>query len=177
MKPIFFKPLPFAVALAIAVSVGCQNSTDSQRVLFPESRLSVLEIELQSIKCDGLDSSTVEAKDSSRVGIKFEGFARLGVDLSKAEFNLQGNNLSIKLPSPEITEVVIVKSDVWDWFTNTSDRKELDKLAVDLCNKALTDFRDLAKDDFYIDCARHVAKRALIRFYKVNHPSLILSFE
>ena len=62
------------------------------RILSPESKLSVLDIEQSDVDFHGIDGqfdiSKVQYSDKSTVGIAFTGFARLGIDLSKAKFDV-----------------------------------------------------------------------------------------
>lgn len=155
--------------------VAIKQSTE--RILHPESKLSVLELEQHIIKVDGLDAGFL--KDKSKIGISFDGFAWLGVDLSKATFDLDRlrRRLVITLPKPEVTEVNVTDTRIWDRETNPSDEKALDQKECTLCNEALSDFRNLANDSFYVDTANQLAKSVLRSYYKRNYHWLNVEFK
>ena len=164
------------ILLFFSIACGCGKDNRSVRLLYPESKLSVLEIELQTYKFDGLDSGI--ARDHSAVGIRFEGFARLGIDLSKSKFEQTQNGiLVIELPPPEITEVSINETEVWDRWTNEASGEKLDEKEVELCNAALKEFSEIANDPFYIDLARRTAKRFIRNFYNDFNPDISIEFK
>ena len=153
------------------------NKTSRSRILHLESKLSVLELETATIKTDGINGGFL--KDHSQVGISFNGFARLGVDLSKAKFDLDRRSdvLTIELPNPEITEVSVTDSHTWDRSVNKSDGQKMDELECKLCNDALFEFRNLASNQYYIDTANQLAKSVLRAYYKRNYPKLDVQFK
>ena len=154
------------------------------RILHPETRLSVLELEESVIKFDGIDGHfdvwKAQYTDKSKVGISFTGFARLGVDLSKSKFDLDRfrNRLTITLPESEVTEVSVENAQIWERETNPTDAKRLDQLECKLCNDAITDFRDnVSKEPFYTETANRLARHALRMYYKRNYPWLEVEFK
>lgn len=160
--------------------VAIERST--ARVLHPESKLSVLELEESVIKLDGIDRSVnllkAQVADTSKIGISFDGFARLGVDLSKAiiEVDRLRRRVTITLPKPEITEVNVIDARIWERKSNSAKEKELDALECQLCNEALKEFRDVATEDYYIDTANNLAKVVLRSYYKRNYPQFEVEF-
>lgn len=163
--------------------VAARRSTT--RILHPESRLSVLELEESVIKFDGIDGHfnlwKAQYAEQSKIGISFTGFTRLGVDLSKAKFDLDRfrNRLTITLPESEVTEVNVEDAQIWERETNSTkdDPRKLDELECKLCNDAITDFRNAAKEPFYIDTANRLAKHMLRTYYKRNYPWLEVEFK
>lgn len=153
---------------------------NTARILHPESFLSVLELETSTIKIQGIDShfTGLTHVQKSDLGITFEGFTRLGIDLSQARFDLDRlrRRLVISLPEAEVGEVCVAGTQTWDRTTNPKDAKELDKLEVNLCNEALNDFRNMAKEKFYINTANQLAKAILLAYYKRNYPELKVEF-
>ena len=170
-----------AILCVAWVAVGRSTA----RILHPESRLSVLELEESVIKFDGIDAHfdiwKAQPADKSKIGISFAGFARLGVDLSKAKFELDRfrNRLTITLPESEVTEVGVEDVHIWERKTNLTetDAREVDALECKLCNDAITDFRDTAKEPFYTDTANRLAKHVLRSYYKRNFPWLEVEFK
>ena len=153
------------------------NKNSNPRILHPESKLSVLELETTTIKFDSINEGFL--KDHSQVGISFEGFARLGIDLSKAKFDLDSKTgvLTIELPNPEITEVSVEDTHTWDRLVNEKQAKQLDDLECKLCNNALIDFRNLAQDQFSIDAANRLARIVLRSYYKRNYQNIEVKFK
>ena len=153
------------------------------RILYPEMNLSVLELEASVIKFDGIDGHfdlrKLQLVDPSKIGISFSGSARLGVDLSRAkfEFDRLRSRLYITLPEPKVTDVDIETAHIWERKTNKADSKELDRLECKLCNEALSDFREVAKEPYYGDEANRLAKAVLRNYYKRNHPWLDVKFK
>ena len=153
------------------------------RILRPEMNISVLELEESVIKFDGIDGHfnvwKLQLADPSKIGISFSGFARLGVDLSKAKFELDRlrSRLHITLPEPKVTEVSVETAHIWERKTNKVDSEELDKLECKLHNEALSDFREVTKDPYYGDEANRLAKVVLRNYYKRNHPWLDVEFK
>ncbi len=159
--------------------VAIERSTT--RILHPESKLSVLELEESVIKFDGIDRhfTGFQWSDKSKIGISFAGFARLGIDLTKAEFDLDRlhRRLTIALPEPEVTEVNVEEAHIWERRANSSDSHKLDELECKLCNDALTEFKKVAEEDFYRDAANRLAKAVLRAYYKRNYPWLEVEFK
>lgn len=175
-------PLVFLIicgGLLVVAWKAFERSTT--RILHPESKLSVLELEESVIKFDGIDGSFkgIQLVDPSTIGIKFTGFARLGIDLSKATFDLDRlrSRLIITLPEPGVTEVNIGDAHIWERKTNSAGAEELDKKECDLCNAALDDFSKVAKEPYYVDAANRLAKVVLRNYYKRNHPWLNVEFK
>ena len=152
------------------------------RILHPESHLSVLELEESVIKFAGIDAHydvlKAQYAERSDIGITFSGFTRLGPDLSKAKFDLDllRSRLTIALPKAEVTEICVEDVQIWDRRTNPEDGKRLEELEVKLRNDALTDFRDIGQEKFYIDTANALAKVILRAYYKRNYPWLKVEF-
>lgn len=168
------------VILCVAwVAVGRSTA----RILHPESRLSVLELEESVIKFNEINRhfDGFQAADKSKIGISFAGFARLGVDLSKAKFELDRfrNRLTITLPESEVTEVSVESAQIWDRRTNLTktDPTKLDEIECKLCNDARTEFLAVAKEPFYTDTANRLAKHVLRTYYKRNYPWLDIEFK
>ena len=166
-----------AVVFGIAW-VSIEQST--ARILHPESFLSVLELETSAIKFKGIDAhfTGLTYVQKSDLGITFEGFTRIGVDLSKAKFDLDRlrGRLVISLPEAEVGDVSVEGTKIWDRKPNPNDAKKLDELEVELCNGALDDFRNMAKEKFYINTANQLAKVVLRKYYRRNYPSLKVEF-
>lgn len=167
-------------ALMCIAWVATERST--ARILHPESKLSVLELEESVIKFDGIDRSVnllkAQVADTSKIGICFDGFARLGVDLSKTKFELDRlrRRITIMLPEPEITEVNVTDMRIWERKANSANEKSLDALECQLCNDALREFRDVAKENYCIDTATYLAKVILRSYYKRNYPQFEVEF-
>ena len=172
------KPFPyyFVGIFSCLILTGCKREMRSVRMLYPDTRLSVLQIDQRVIKINGLDSKI--DREKSQVGISFDGFARLGIDLSKADFDWKrdGNMMIVSLPNPEITDVGVDKTEVWDRFTNDLDAEKLDKIEVELCNKARDDFEAVATNSFYVSLAHRVARKHIRDFYKRYNPTLTIVF-
>ena len=158
--------------------VSIERST--ARILHPESFLSVLEIETSTIKLKGIDAHFTgwTYVQKSDLGITFEGFTRIGVDLSKAKFDLDRlrGRLVISLPEAEVGEVSVEGTTIWERKPNPKDAKKLDEMEVELCNGALDDFRNMAQEKFYINTANQLAKVVLRKYYSRNYPSLKVEF-
>ena len=170
----------FVLLLLCGASFGIAwavNTQHHRRIILPESKLSVLELETTAIKFAGVDGGFL--KDHSQVGISFEGFARLGVDLSKAKFDLDRKSemMTIELPTPEVTEVSVTGTHTWDRSPNKSNEKELDALECKLCNDALSECRGLACDQYYIDTSKQLARIVLRAYFKRNYPNLEIQFK
>ncbi len=167
-------------ALLCIAWVAIERST--ARILHPENKLSVLELEESVIKFDGIDRSVnllkAQVADTSKIGISFDGFARLGVDFSKTKFELDRlrRRITITLPEPEITEVNVTDVRIWERKTNSANEKSLDALECQLCNDALREFRDVAKENYCIDTATYLAKVILRSYYKRNYPQFEVEF-
>jgi hypothetical protein len=158
--------------------IAIERST--ARILHPESFLSVLELETSTVKIQGIDGhfTGLTVVQKSDLGITFDGFTRLGVDLSKAKFDLDRlrGRLVITLPAAEVGEVCVAGTKTWERNTNKNDAKKLDELEVELCNGALDDFRNMAKEKDNIIMANHLAKVILQAYYKRNYPGLKVEF-
>jgi len=160
--------------------VAVERST--ARILHPENHLSVLDLEESVIKFDGIDAHfnawKAQPVDKSKLGITFSGFTRLGIDLSKAKFDLDflRSRLTITLPKAEVTEVCVDDVSIWERKTNSEDSENLDKLEVKLCNDALGDFRNIGQEKYYVDTANNLAQIILRGYYKRNYPWLKVEF-
>lgn len=151
------------------------------RILHPESNLSVLQLEESVIKVNGIDGhmDPFGYVGKSKIGISFTGFARLGVDLTKAKFDLDRirNHLVITLPEPKVTEVSVEDSHIWDRTTTKADAQKFDALECMLFNEARNDFCNVAKEPFYCESASRLSKLVLRNYYKRNYPWLDVEFK
>lgn len=171
------KELFFASILSCLVLMGCNREVRSARMLYPDTCLSVLQIDQRIIKTNGLDSQI--DREKSQVGISFDGFARLGIDLSKADYDWKRdeNMMIVSLPNPEITDIGVDKTEVWDRYTNGLDAEKLDKLEVELCNKARNEFGNVATNSFYVSIAHRIARKHIRDFYTRHNPNLTIVFK
>lgn len=176
------KGIAFVSAFLLLCGVVCcvawvAHERTSFRILHPESKLSVLELEEKAIKFRGFDAGVL--KDHSQIAISLTGWARLGVDFSKSTFEVDRwhRRVVISLPAPEVTDVNVTDTKCWDRSTNVTDAKRLDKLECDLRNEALSDFRNLASNSFYVDTARKYARVALRAYYRRNYPDWEVEFK
>ena len=162
---------------AVCCVAWAVNRRTSFRILHPESKLSVLELEEKAIKFRGFDAGVL--KDHSQIAISLTGWARLGVDFSKSTFEVDRwrRRVVISLPAPEVTDVNVTDTKCWDRSTNVTDAKRLDKLECDLRNEALSDFRNLASNSFYVDTAQKYARVALRAYYRRNYPDWEVEFK
>ncbi len=151
------------------------------RILHPESSLSVLQLEESVIKVSGIDghADALGYVGKSKIGIRFTGFARLGVDLAKTKFDLDRfrNHLVITLPEPKVTEVSVEDAHIWESTTTPADAQKFDDLECKLFNEARNDFYNVAKEPFYCESANRLSKLLLRNYYKRNYPWLDVEFK